>query len=398
MKLPSLLTACLCIVGSSAVPGRAAIQDVEPDAFVGGDSLLDQNELRRYHINRENLSPDEPLTDSRVMVWLGDLRDHLKKEPPYTPDEVRRGENRTKDDVQRLEITGILRRSLTNAPFGEKWGPFRIRKNVDDWNKGLNDVSGASISYQKDWIEKAHTWSSEGALIYPILLTSASDRPGTAYSSSELWIFPAATWKVSEISNKTNDVEDLQFQFPISFGGNRRSFAGWHPSAPWQWRDELTLSPFFHTDFHGEGKIVGGILNYEALFQFGNFEVGQWHSIGGTKVAYLFRARPKLEFSKVLQGSRFIDRPKGDEWIRGGATLDFGLRPFGKNAPWEIKSSYSSLYNFNGGKDAYSDLFEAKTTYWFNDNVGLSFSFQKGETPISDKAIKLLTLGLEVKL
>jgi hypothetical protein len=54
------------------------------------------------------------------------------------------------------------------------------------------------------------------------------------------------------------------------------------------------------------------------------------------------------------------------------------------------------MNNFSGD-GIYSDLFKASTTYWINRYAGLTLEYQKGDTPVADKAIDLLTFGLQLR-
>jgi hypothetical protein len=285
-------------------------------------------------------------------------------------------------------IKGLYGAPWESEALKLKLGPIRIRKTLDDWDGDLDDVDGATLSFEQNELDDSKTWSSEGALIYPVSRSLATSFG--SYRSARLTVLPSVTWKLSDVSSSTNDVEDLAFQLPISLHGR-------HPmSGNTFWVDDFLLSPYYHTDFHFDADVVGAELTYSPYIKISRFAVGGWTGLFG-KTAYLLRVAPKINASEVLRTSRFLDRPNDDTRISLGARLEAGLRPFGEDNPWELKATYTFGYDV-AGTDKYSDLFEAKTTYWFVKKVGLTFSFQKGETPVSDKNLNLLKLGLEVKL
>lgn len=378
----------MCTVGAA---------DVKPEDFVDANGNIDEQSLVEYLLWKKDLyythrksSPAQK--KEAVAVWLTDLEDHIGAPPPYTVEQVKKAQAPTKDAVRRDVARGLIREPLT-LKNGTAVGPVRIRKTVEDWDKDLDDVSGASLGYQDNRLSSSHAWSAEGAVSYPFRRHNDLFRkPDSAFKSTDLTVLPTVSFKVNDLSDTAEgEVEDLVLGIPVSFGGNRKFSAG-------QWREEWMFHPFFQTDFHGDGEIVGANLEYEPLFQIGAFDVGQWHSFFGSPIAYLLRVRPKLEFSEVIDTSRFIDREEGDTWFRAGATLHLGIRPFGSSSPWELRTEYRFGHDLTDDDDSYSDLFEAKTTYWINENIGLSLRYQDGETPVSDKEIELLSLQLEIKM
>lgn len=402
---PGVLIAALVLAVEPAMV--MADDKVFPEAFAGADNALNREELIEYLLCRKDVTyatlmgyggMTAAAKEAATANWLADIEDHIKHSPPYTPAEVRKAEQlpeyvESSGDEKPEPMDGIFENSRELGENGEI-GPFRIRSAVEDWSKKLGDVTGATISYQENQLSDSTTWSAKGAIIYPIVFSDGTDRPeGAAFSSFVSAFTPAVNWNIVDVDGTDEgDVQELQFNLPFSLQGNHSAI---------ELRSELSLAPYYATDLSFDSSIVGASLVYEPIFQIGkHFDVGQFHSLGGKKKgpAYLIRLLPKLDYSNVLETSRFVSRPEGDEWFRAGGKVEVALRPFGKNARWELRGSYGAMWDLEGGDDDFSDLIEAKALFWLSESAGLSFSYQKGQTPVADKDIEMLSLGFELKL
>jgi len=384
-----------------------ADDQVFPESFTGTDGVISKEELIEYLLCRKDVTyaklmsyggTTQAAKEAATANWLADIEDHIKHPPPYTPAEVRIAEQlpeyvEATGDEKPAPMDGIFENSRKVGENG-KIGPIRVRAAVEDWSKKLSNVTGATISYQDNQLSNTTTWSAKGALIYPIVFSDGTDRPdGAAFSSFTSALTPAINWNFVDIDNTdVGDVQELQFSLPYSLQGNHSDIG---------LRSELMISPYYATDLSFQSSIIGASLVYEPLFQIGkNFDVGQFHSITGKKSgpAYLIRLLPKLDYSNVLETSRFVARAKDDQWFRAGGKIEAALRPFGKAARWELRGGYSAMWDLEGGDNNFSDLIEAKALYWLSESAGLSFSYQRGKTPVADKDIEMLTLGFELKL
>ena len=260
------------------------------------------------------------------------------------------------------------------------YGPIKIRQKFEDWNKDLLDVKGASISYSNDRIENTGTWLTKGSIIYPI----ESDR---AYSA--LTLLPSIQWK-----RETAEIDELTFQLPVSY------FIAHEMPKYMEWSSDFYFSPYYLTDFDFDGKMIGAELTYEPTIQIGRrFQTGSWHSLfGGMDIAYLLRIIPGLTYGHILSEGPYINRDEKDDTLAITCKLEFGLMPFGDKTPWEIRGNYNFLYDFSGESDGYVDLWSASTIWWFNKNVGLDLSYQKGDTPLTKKEVDLVKLNLQFRL
>ena len=90
-------------------------------------------------------------------------------------------------------------------------------------------------------------------------------------------------------------------------------------------------------------------------------------------------------------------RKEGDDWMRAGATVSLDFRLGGEVFnPLDIGVSYQFLGALSGSGN-YSELFKPHATWWLSESAGLTLEYSKGDTPVADKSIDLLTLGLEFK-
>jgi hypothetical protein len=284
-------------------------------------------------------------------------------------------------------------------------GPFRLRKDVksfaqDMWAlevskdpKDMASIQGASISYSNDFLIKGNgAWSTEGALLWPVTFLEWPDK-------AQSWAFhmaPAVYWKIQE-QEKTapSDINELRFSVPLS--------AGWRPGTD-TWRNEyfFNAEPYYQTDTNFRGEILGAT----ASFEYRNKYLGHYWKIFGLGDRDLYgrlRVTGIADYSSVENGSKYISRPEGSNWFRLGGEVAFDLGAF-SSADTSLATiqpiTATVSYRFTdavSGEGGYADLLKANLTYWFNPYIGLTADYQRGQTPVADKDIDLLTIGLQIK-
>ncbi len=297
-------------------------------------------------------------------------------------------------------ISGLIGQSFKSEDNNTEYGPIKIRQKVEDWRiKDITKVNGASISYFDDRIENSGTWATQGSIIYPIVGTKQRKNPTSSGPVYEEWaLLPSIQW-----ARDTNQNE-LSFKLPISYyvshTVNRKRDTSGKLVGLSEWNDNFYVTPFYMTDFSFEGAMIGVELTYEPIIQVGSqFQTGSWISpFENSDIAYLFRVIPGINYSRVLSESSFIERKENDGKLAITAKLELGFMPFGENIPWEIHGTYDLSYDFTGDSNAYLDKWTANTTWWITDNVGLDLKYEKGDTPLTEKEIDLVTLNFEFRL
>ncbi len=319
----------------------------------------------------------------------------------YAKDENKSDSNNTISKLAKLTYKTKVSKD-TNSTFG----PVRLREKYEDWDKGLKEVDGAFISYANDRIEDTGIWQSKGALIYPISKRYQPRRDSEDWNKfvyTKLALLPTIKW------NRQANTEELSFYLPIDYAishrvrrerdssGNLKGLA--------QWRDDYYFSLSYMTDFDFEGAMINVEFKYEPTVMFGErFKTGSWHGLmdnsnrESTGIVYLLRIIPGLIYSRVLSESAYIDRQEHDNIFAITTSLELRFKLFGKSSPWEVYGTYNIWYDFSGDLDGYSDILKIGSTWWLNDNVGLSLKYEKGDTPLTNKEIDLVTLNLQLRL
>jgi hypothetical protein len=298
------------------------------------------------------------------------------------------------------EIKGLtVRRKLGSNGDKGTLGPLKLRKGPDDLG-GFDDAKGATLSFSDNRLVDGNgAWNSEGTLYYPVRLNLWE---GDLGRNLRLEFGTATTWNLAEVEGTDgNDVEEFGFSLPLTFrlspgakadpGGNK------HLS-------RLCLigaKPYYQTDFSFRHDIYG----VEASLEFvGNpcpassFYLGAFQNFTpNSPFQYQLRLIPKLDYSETAEGGKHTNRQKGDDWFRVGGLVSADFRYIGQTSKTlDLGVSYQALETLNGS-GGYSDLLKANVTWWVVKNTGLTLDYSKGETPVADKDIDLIRVGLELK-
>jgi hypothetical protein len=282
------------------------------------------------------------------------------------------------------------------------WGPIMIRKNSDELAKDdFTKAKGATLGFANNYlIEGNGAWNSEGIIFYPIN-RAWQGKPGSG-SSFTLQTGPATEWKLAETEEASKqDVQEFTFSLPITGyfvppGKPVDPASDRKLSAIWVFQGK----PYFQSDFSLEHEIYGAETSVEFVGSvFGSdLVLGDFQNIGGSGLMqYRVRLVPKIDYSTTEKVGPHTSRKAGDDWFRIGGLASFDLRIGGeKSNPLDLGVSYQGMDTLNGSGD-YSDLFKAHVTWWVSDYTGVTLEYSKGETPVSDKDIDLVTFGLELR-
>ena len=397
--------------------------EIAPDQFAGSDGLLNEKELIEYLLVHDNKSfkdvwkakPSsreitneggnlEQAKKKKSVKWeLIQIKDREKSSGPYTPQQIQRKQINTKVGYAKR---GLIGESILSEDNKTKYGPIRLRQKFEDWDKNIKSVGGASISYSNNRIEETGTWLSQGSLIYPIAYFEEPVDPTKEEKVySKLALLPSITWEYHSVSSSSEaDTKNLTFQLPVYYTilhniqNNNKDISG-DPTGLMSWRSEFYFSPYYLTDFDFDGAMVGANLTYEPILWISKFHTGSWVKLfKKSDIAYLFRIIPGLTYGRVLTESSYINRQEKDDMFALTTSLELRFKLFGKSSPWEVFGTYDLWYVFSGDSDGYADIFEAGSTWWFNDNVGLELKYQKGDTILTNTEIDLVTLNLQLRL
>jgi hypothetical protein len=292
-------------------------------------------------------------------------------------------------------------------------GPFVLRKSVapvetDFWapqklasSKDLKTAEGAKISYSNDYLTKGNgAWDTEGALLWPVHIIE------TPYQHDKWSINfgPAVYWKVQEQEKAgASDINELRFSVPVS--------ALWQPYASSTADTQVFLQaePYYQTDTSFRGDILGATASVElrtGRFLGNYFQlIPHMNFLGKNSLEGRFRVKGLTDYSDVRTGSKYISRKEGSDWFQLGGEVSFDLALFPDSdlttdpnlpAPLTASASYRFM-DAVSGEGGYADLFKANVSFWFNQYTGLSVDYQRGQTPVADKDIDTLTIGLQLK-
>jgi hypothetical protein len=278
-----------------------------------------------------------------------------------------------------LAFPGLLT-VITNGPI--YWGPIKLRRNVDEAKVAdVGKAKGATIGFSNNrLLDGSGAWSSEGALVYPISNTNLT-----------WFVTPATTWKLEETEEASKqDIQEWEFRAPITVVWERQNFTF----------IDLTLEPYFNTDFSWSHKIVGTTFDagYTGQVPFVPIHLNDWQPVHkGAPWQYRLTARPSLDYSNVLNPGPHTSRGVDDDWLRIGARTGLELGLSGKNK-WIV--TFGLTYKFLEtieGDGGYSDLLRSYASVGLNKYTSLTLEYQKGDAPVSAKEIDLLKVALEVK-
>lgn len=327
--------------------------------------------------------------------------------------------------VTEEEMTKDKATAVPNTDVSTSAGPFRLRRSTASIRDGFEDIitsgpdpaigsaKGAKISFSDNRLEDTSgAWNSEGALYLPIIHTA-----NTRSTSTHIGVLPSVSWNLQEIQKVgTENINELKFALPLYFdygGGTTASYFN------------AVLEPYYQTDTHFDGAIWGSTLAVSYIgeipflndpfgpsaSEFGQewggtrtkFKLNRWSGIGNSS-GYKVRLSGLLDYSETHQTSPYSKRQEGDDWFRVGLDTGIDIGLFRKDedgavfekAPLVLGVSYKFLDTLSGD-GGYSDLFSANLTWWMSDYTGLTLEYQKGETPVADELIDLITLGLEFR-
>ena len=425
MKL-NIATACYAIQAllGLAISAHAA-EKFTAKNFAGTNWKLDRQEAAFYIVYRDKeplskfMVPGQMTLDpKKVVAAMGDKLDDLRSKTghgaPWTWQELdarfpAKMTERDKDAAlpEWKKIEGFtIEKKLGEDGASGSLGPFRLRKSAEDLTKKLKDSRGATVGFSNDRsVGGGGVWNTEGALDYPIKLI----RQGGLGESTELEIGPAIEWKLAQVQGvPKRDVEELTFSLPTTIyasPGGRKMTGTYEEnivnagiknySALWV----IQGKPYFQTDFSGGYEIYGAEASAEFVGNlFGSpIVLGGFHNMGTSGLQYQLRVIPKLDFSTTERVGVHTTRKEGDDWMRAGATVSLDFRLGGEVFnPLDIGVSYQFLGALSGSGN-YSELFKPHATWWLSESAGLTLEYSKGDTPVADKSIDLLTLGLEFK-
>jgi hypothetical protein len=391
--------ACLLLVSSAL----DAEEKVSAKAFADRDGKLNNEQAAYYLIYRDKkpvskfLAPGEMTLDrKKIVAAMGDELDDLQSKThhpaPWTWQELDGVAQPKKEETAAWKkLSGFTeKKEFHDDKTHGRYGPIRLRKNADEFAKDdLKDAKGATIGYSNNRLaEGSGAWNSEGILNYPFAIAHEGGA-GTGQSIT-FEAGPALQWKLAEAQgNSKQDVQELGFNVPTILYITPGS------DLPALW--VVQSKPYFQTDFSGGYRIYGVDASVEYVGSvFGSgLSVGYFENIPGSTMQYQVRLIPKVDFSETDRAGKYTTRKVGDDWVRLGGTVSFDLRLGGKT-PFELGVAYQALETVSGS-GSFSDLFKAHVTWWVTENTGITFEYAKGDTPVADKPIDLLTLGLEVK-
>lgn len=275
-------------------------------------------------------------------------------------------------------------------------GPFRLRRSV-----GIRDLAelekaeGAKLSFSDNRLTDGNgAWSTEGALFYPVsgtLLPSPTE-------TLEWTLAPAISWNLQEQEKPgASDIDEMKFSLPF--------WIRWQPGGTDVGPTDndahyLSAEPYYQTDSGFDGEIIGARATYEYQGPFlPGLHLGTYQAIASIDKKYLawrWRIIPQLDYSDVRKGSPYIKRKPGDDWLRIGAEVALDMRFFDEKSPLVLGISYKGMETLDG-EGGYADLLRANATLWLNKFAGLTLEYQRGQTPVADQDIDLITLGMQLR-
>ncbi len=416
MKLIIILLSTIITLGFSSLSLSA--EQVTAKQFADSNGNLDQKQAAFYIVYRDNeplskfILPGQTSLDANQITnkltdKLDDLRSKTGHSSPWTWQELDLAFLSGQEDGSAVpewkKIEGLTKKKeFEKGSQIESLGPILLRNSTLDISKSQSDSKGATFTYSKsDLTSGSGVLNSAGVLDYPTLWDISQGGDG---QSVEMGLDFASQWTVAQVQNdKTKNVEELAFSTPFTFYVSPSSSSiENHDSAKiassrlWIFQGK----PYFQTDFGFRHEIYGVEATTEFvgnLFGSRVFYLGGFQNTGFRNLQYQVRMIPKLDYSVTERGGIHTTRKVGDDWFRLGSVNSFdlrlGLQTF-KAIDLGVSYQFLQAVMGNGG---YSNLLNAHTTLWLIENVGISFEYSKGNTPVASKPIDLLSLGLELK-
>jgi hypothetical protein len=412
-----LSTVILLGLGSSV---RAAEQ-VTAKSFADPSGNLDQQRAAMYIVYRDMeplskfMAPGQTTLDPQRVVdamaeKLDDLRSKTGHEAPWTWQELDLAFPPKKTDQEAdaelpawKKINGLTKKKAFGKESKvESLGPVMLRKSAADLTKSLSNAKGATLAYSRNDLKGGDgALNSQGVLDYPTMWNLYQGGYGR---SIEMGFDFASEWNVAQVQeDRKKDLEELTFSTPITFYVSPGAWLTRRGADADGASSSLLLiqgKPYFQTDFGFRHEIYGVEATAEFvgnLFGSRVLALGGFQNTGLWGFQYQWRLIPKLDYSVTERGGIHTTRKEGDDWFRLGGTasldLRLGLQTF--NA-LDAGVSYQFLETVSGS-GGYSHLFKAYTTLWLIENAGLTLEYSKGDTPVANKPIDLITLGLEFK-
>ena len=384
-----------------------AAEKLTARVFAGRDGKLDARQAAYYLAYRDKkplskfLAPGEMvLNPDKVLAAMGDELDDLQSkthhEAPWTWQELDALADAGAPEKGKDEAWKKLAGFTEKKEFGDRkthssFGPIRLRKSSAELSEDVEKAKGATIGFSNDRLSEGNgAWNTQGILYYPIGFRQEGG-PGTGRSFT-LQTGPAIEWKLAEVQgNSKKDIQELGLNVPTTIYLTPGS------DVPALWVTQG--KPYFQTDFSGGYRIYGfeGSIEYVGALFGSPIGVGGFENIPGSTMQYQLRLIPKLDYSETSRAGKYTSRKIGDDWFRVGGTVSLDLRLGGKVVnPFELGVAYQCLETVSGSGD-FSDLFKGHITWWATVNTGITLEYAKGDTPVADKAIDLITLGLELR-
>lgn len=416
----SVLLLLITILFATAISVGAAEQ-FTARSFSGPDGQLDLQRIAFYIVYRDDeplskfIPPGQTELNPKIVVdamadKIDDVRSKTGHCAPWTWQELdvvfppkKTGSQADAALPEWKRIDGVTKKKeFGKDSILKSLGPFMLRKSTANLFNNLSDASGATLSYSKNGLKDGSgAFNSDGVLDYP---TNWNLYQGGHGRSLEMGLDFATQWHIAQVQeDRSKDVEELTFSTPLTLYLSPGMWTRNGVSNVDAASSGLLIiqgKPYFQTDFgfryeiygvEATAEFVGSVLGSQSIY------LGGYHNIGSSGLQYQLRLIPQLDYSVTERGGIHTTRKEGDDWFRLGGTGSFdfrlGLFTF-KTLDAGVSYHFLQAVSGSGG---YSKLFKAHITLWLIENVGATIEYSKGDTPVADKPINLITFGLEFK-
>lgn len=306
----------------------------------------------------------------------------------------------TKPIVAKNEVPGVFGTPKKDENSGRSLGPFLLRRHPDQWHDDLKDADGARISYTDNRQAGKSSWSGEGALIYPIQLQGDESGRKRETGSDRWLLLPSTSWHVNQVSRSTaDDIEELRFQVPVTYSTPHRQLG-------WLRHSNFELTPFVLTDFSFRGLVSGATFEYAPYIKGGPIDINAgFRRLIRTdapnrffdSLTYSIQLGALTDYSHLHSISQYIVRPDHPDYFRTGLKVKGQLKAkISESVELEGNVGYQGMVGLAGAPD-YRDLLTLSFKTWLNEYLGFSVEYQKGETPVAQKNVDLMTVGIEMR-